>query len=70
LILNKNCKVSPYFDNKGVDGTCLMTWSQFATPDPNFANNAMKNFMKKLKTLSDMLMKKINNMCKMNIRPE
>jgi hypothetical protein len=29
-ILNKNCKVSPYFDNKRVDGTCLMTWSQFA----------------------------------------
>jgi hypothetical protein len=39
-------------------------------PDPKFANNAMKNLMKKLKMLSDMSMKKINNMCKMNIRPE
>jgi hypothetical protein len=34
-----------------------------------FANNAMKNLMKKLKMLSDMSMKKINNMCIMNIRP-
>jgi hypothetical protein len=39
-------------------------------PDPKFANNAMKNFMKKIKMLSEMSMKKINNMCKMNIRPE
>jgi hypothetical protein len=29
-LLNKNCKVSPYFDNKRVGGNCLMTWSQFA----------------------------------------
>jgi hypothetical protein len=39
-------------------------------PDPKFANNAMKNLMKKLKMLSDMSMKKINKMCKMNMRPE
>jgi hypothetical protein len=39
-------------------------------PDPKFANNAKQNLMKKLKMLSDILMKKINNLCKMNIRPE
>jgi hypothetical protein len=36
----------------------------------SFANNAMINLMEKFKNLSDMLMKNINNMCKMNIRPE
>jgi hypothetical protein len=39
-------------------------------PDPKFENNAMTNLMKKLKMLSDMLIKKINNMCKMNTKPE
>jgi hypothetical protein len=39
-------------------------------PDPKFANNAMTNLRKKLKIMSDMSKKKINNMYKMNIKPE